>query len=180
MKTQFFFGLALILTPLFTSAQVSGYDPEALSKAGETIATFMDKDSKFEIYFEEAYAYIVFPSIGKGASVIGGARGKGTAYELGTPIGKATLTQITLGFQFGGQAYSQVIFFETEEDFQRFKDHKLEFAAEASVAAITTGAGASLNYSDGVAVFTKTKGGLMYEAVLGGQRIKYKPNQTIN
>ena len=90
------------------------------------------------------------------------------------------MTQITLGFQFGGQAYSQVIFFETEEDFQRFKDHKLELAAEASVAAISTGAGASLNYNDGVAVFTKTKGGLMYEAALGGQRIKYKPNQAIN
>ena len=83
-------------------------------------------------------------------------------------------------FADGVQAYSQVIFFDTEADFQRFKYNKLELAAEASVAAITTGAGASLNYRDGVAVFTKTKAGFMYEAALGGQRIKYKPNQTIN
>jgi lipid-binding SYLF domain-containing protein len=180
MKTQFIYCLAMVLAPFFLTAQSAGYDPQDLDKAGETMLAFMEKDPKFETYFEDAYAYIVFPSIGKGGYVIGGARGSGTVYEAATPIGKASLTQVTLGFQFGGQAYSQVIFFETEADFERFTQNKLEFAAEASAVAIKAGAGASLNYRDGVAVFTKSKAGFMYQAALGGQKLKFKPYKVIN
>ena len=108
------------------------------------------------------------------------AKAFGTVFEAGTPIGKANLTQVTLGFQFGGQAYSQVIFFETEADLERFRQNKLIFAAEASAVAIKSGAGASLNYSDGVAVFTKSKAGFMYEAALGGQKLKFKPYEVVN
>ena len=180
MKTQFIYCLALVLAPFFLTAQSAGYDPQDLEKAGETMLAFMEKDPKFETYFEDAYAYIVFPSIGKGGYVVGGARGSGTVFEAGTPIGKANLTQVTLGFQFGGQAYSQVIFFETEADLERFRQNKLIFAAEASAVAIKSGAGASLNYSDGVAVFTKSKAGFMYEAALGGQKLKFKPYEVVN
>jgi len=180
MKTQFIYCLALVLAPFFLSAQSAGYDPQDLDKAGETMLVFMEKDPKFETYFENAYAYIVFPSIGKGGYVVGGARGSGTVYEAGIPIGKAKLTQVTLGFQFGGQAYSQVIFFETEADLERLRQNKLEFAAEASAVAIKSGAGASLNYNDGVAVFTKSKAGFMYEAALGGQKLKFKPYEVVN
>ena len=180
MKTHFIICLILTINPFLMNAQSAGYDPVAQDKATATIADFIAKDAKFETYFAEAYGYIVFPSIGKGASVIGGARGSGTVYEAGIPIGKAVLTQVTLGFQFGGQAYSQVIFFETEEDLSRFKENKLEFAAEASAVAITSGAGASLNYHDGVAVFTKSKAGFMYEASLGGQKLKFKEYRVEN
>ena len=91
------------------------------------------------------------------------------------PIGKAKITQLTIGFQFGGQAYSQIIFFETQDDLQRFKESKFEFAAQASAVALEQGAAANLSYLDGVAVFTMTKAGLMYEAALGGQELKFKP-----
>lgn len=172
MKIQLIVFLILTSTPFFLAAQ---YNPKALEKAEETIAAFKEKNAKFDTYFADAYGYAVFPSVGKGASGIGGAYGTGTAFEQGTPIGKAKITQLTIGFQFGGQAYSQVIFFETQEDLQRFKESKFEFAAQASAVAIEEGAAANLAYRDGVAVFTMTKAGLMYEAALGGQELKFKP-----
>jgi lipid-binding SYLF domain-containing protein len=174
MKTQFFVCLILGFVPLFLMAQINGYNPKALEKAEATIAAFNEKDSKFETYFNEAFGYVVFPSIAKGASGIGAAHGAGTAFEQGKPIGKAKMTQITFGLQFGGQAYSLIIFFETEADLHRFKENKFEFAAQASAVAIKEGATSNLAYRDGVAVFTMTKAGLMYEASLGGQKLKFK------
>ena len=172
MKIQLIVVLTLASTPFFLAAQ---YNPKALEKAEETIDAFKEMDAKFDTYFADAYGYVVFPSVGKGASGIGGAYGTGTAFEQGNPIGKAKITQLTIGFQFGGQAYSQVIFFETQEDLQRFKESKFEFAAQASAVALEHGAAANLPYRDGVAVFTITKAGLMYEAALGGQELKFKP-----
>lgn len=164
--------MTLALSPFFTKAQ---FDPKLQEKAEEAIEAFKEKNDKFEAFFEEAYGYVVFPSVGKGAIGIGGARGAGIAYEQGTPVGKARVTQLTIGFQFGGQSYSEVIFFETEADMERFKENKLEFAAQASAVAVKEGASADLAYRDGVAVFTMTKGGLMYEAAIGGQELKFKP-----
>ena len=169
--------LILGFVPFFLAAQ---YDPKRYEKVEKTIAIFKEKNPKFETYFKEAYGYGVFPSVGKGASIIGGAHGTGIAIEQGNPIGKAKITQITLGLQFGGQAYRQVIFFETKEDLQRFKENKFEFAAQASAVAITAGAGANLAYQDGVAVFTINKAGFMYEASLGGQKLKFKPYKEAN
>ena len=96
---------------------------------------FQAKDTKFETYLTDAYGYVVFPSVGKGATVIGGAFGIGTAFEQGKPIGKAKITQITIGFQFGGQAYRQIIFFESKADLNKFKENKFELAAQASAVA---------------------------------------------
>lgn len=172
MKTQLIFCLIFGLPPFLIHAQ---YNPKALEKAEEAIAAFKAKDAKFEIYFADAYAYAVFPSIGKGASGIGGAFGAGTVFEQGRPIGKAKLSQITLGFQFGGQSYRQVIFFETDDDLQRFKKNKFEFAAGASAVLVKEGASTNIDYHEGVAVFNITKAGLMYEAALGGQKLKFKP-----
>ncbi len=180
MKTQLIACLTLCLVPYFLTAQINGYNPSAVKNAEETVDDFKEKDAKFHAYFNDSYGYAVFPTVGKGGFGIGGAHGAGTVYELGMDIGKAKITQLTLGFQAGGQAYSQIIFFETEEDLQRFKDNKIEFAAQASAVAVTTGAGASLAYNDGVAVFTKTKAGLMYEATLGGQKLKFKPYEDID
>lgn len=179
MKTRFVVCLSLGLAPFFLGAQIGGYNPKALEKAEETIAAFKEKNSKFDTYFDDAYGYVVFPSVGKGALGIGGAHGAGTAFEQGNPIGKAKITQITIGFQFGGQAYSQVIFFETKDDLRRFKENKFEFAAQASAVAIKEGAAVNVAYNDGVAVFTMTKAGLMYEASIGGQKLKFKPYKAV-
>lgn len=180
MKTRLIVHLTLVCMPFFLVAQSNGYNPQALEKAQETISAFKAKDTKFDTYFADAYGYAIFPSVAKGASGIGGAHGVGTAFELGSAIGKAKITQLTFGLQFGGQAYSQVIFFETEADFRRFTENRLEFAGQASVVAVTAGAGANLAYNDGVAIFTLAKAGLMYEASLGGQKLKFKPYKAAN
>jgi hypothetical protein len=145
-------------------------------------------------FFDNSYGYAVFPTIGKGGVGIGGAHGKGQVYAKGAHVGNTTVTQLTIGFQLGGQAYSQIIFFEDERSFTEFTSGNFEFGAQATAVAITagasaqasttgTGAGASGGKNDaktvgvyhkGMAVFTVAKGGLMYEATLGGQKFSYK------
>ena len=87
----------------------------------------------------------------------------------------ASMTQASFGFQWGGQAYREVIFFETEGDLDRFKENKIEFSGQASAVAVTKGAAANIKYKDGVMIFSQTKAGLMYEASIGGQKFKYRP-----
>ena len=111
--------------------------------------------------------------MGKGGIGIGGAAGKGVVYEQGNLIGKAQLTQVSIGFQFGGQAYREVIFFESKADLDRFKENKIEFSAQASAVAVTEGASANVKYKEGVMIFTQQKGGLMYEASIGGQKFNF-------
>ena len=93
----------------------------------------------------------------------GGARGGGEVFKDGKVIGSTTVTQLSFGFQLGGQAFSQIIFFQNKRDLERFTDGNFEFGASASAALITEGANASLDYTNGVAVMTFSKGGLMYE-----------------
>jgi lipid-binding SYLF domain-containing protein len=146
-------------------------------------------------YFKTAYGYAVFPTIGKGGIGVGGAYGKGRVYEHGKYVGDTSMTQVTVGFQLGGQAYSQVVFFQNQDAFRRFTSGNFAFGAEASAIAITasanakanttgTSAGASVTkhdaatvgaYNDGMATLTVAKGGLMYEASIGGQKFNYKP-----
>jgi lipid-binding SYLF domain-containing protein len=145
-------------------------------------------------FFDDAYGYAVFPTIGKGGVGIGGAHGKGRVYEQGKHVGDTKMTQLTFGLQLGGQAYSQMIFFVDKRAFDEFTSGNFEFGAQATAVAITasaqaststtgTGAGAGTghdrskatgSYTKGMAVFTVAKGGLMYEATIGGQKFSYK------
>ncbi len=125
-------------------------------------------------YFKEAAGYAVFPNIAKAGLGIGGARGNGEVFEDGKVIGSTTVTQLSFGFQLGGQAFSQIIFFQNKRDIDRFTDGNFEFGASASAALITEGANASVDYTNGVAVMTFSKGGLMYEASIGGQKFTFK------
>ncbi len=147
-------------------------------------------------YFESAYGYAVFPTIGKGGIGVGGAHGKGRVYAGGEYVGDSKMTQLTVGFQLGGQAFSQIIFFEDESAFKSFTSGNFEFGAQATAVAITAGVSAQANtgggagagvsggqndastvsagYRKGMAIFTIAKGGLMYEATLGGQKFSYK------
>lgn len=169
--------LALLSIVILTSAQaqVGGWDPEAEEKTRKAINEFKVKDQNMQKFFDNAYGYVVFPTIGKGAMVFGGAHGRGMVFEQGEPIGDAKMTQITWGLQWGGQAYREVIFFETAQALESFKGNDFEFAAQVSAVAVTAGASADAAYEKGVAVFTMTKGGLMYEASIGGQKFKYFP-----
>ena len=145
-------------------------------------------------FFGKAHGYAVFPTVGKGGIGIGGAHGKGRVYEQGRYIGDTTLTQISVGLQLGGQAFSQIIFFEDKRSLEEFTGGNFEFAAQASAIAVTasasaqtstTGTSAGLSggqrdastvgslWYKGMAVFTVAKGGLMYEAAIGGQKFSF-------
>jgi lipid-binding SYLF domain-containing protein len=136
-------------------------------------AEFVKKDNLMQSLFESSFAYVIFPNIGKGAIGIGGAAGNGIVFQNGTPVGSAKMKQVSFGFQFGGQAYREVIFFEDEDALNRFKQGNFEFAAQASAVAVDKGASTNVKYRDGVMVFTQEKKGLMYEASIGGQRFDY-------
>ncbi|MDH3651668.1 MAG: lipid-binding SYLF domain-containing protein, partial [Saprospiraceae bacterium] len=151
----------------------SNWDPDDSKKVQDAIEAFLEKDPDLERFFQEAYGYAVFPSIGKGAFGIGGATGKGEVFEGTKRIGTARMTQVSIGFQWGGQAYSEIIFFEDAGALRSFKYGDIKFSAQASVVAVDQGASADVAYEEGVAIFTLAKGGLMYEASVGGQKFKY-------
>ncbi|MBK5272564.1 MAG: hypothetical protein JJE22_16295 [Bacteroidia bacterium] len=151
----------------------TGKDKKLISDANASKSEFINVDGTMKEHFSNAYGYVIFPNVGKGGFGIGGAVGNGIVYEKGTVIGKAKLTQLTIGFQWGGQAYREVIFFETKNDLDRFKEDNVEFSAQASAVAATAGASANAKYADGVMIFTRIKGGLMYEASVGGQKFNY-------
>jgi len=136
-------------------------------------AEFIEKDALMKGLFEKAYGYVIFPNVGKGGFGIGAAAGNGAVYEHNKLIGMAKLSQFSIGFQAGVQAYREVIFFESKKEMERFKDSRFEFSAQVSAVAATEGASANVKYTNGVLVFTMQKGGLMYEASIGGQKFKF-------
>ena len=146
------------------------------TKANETKAEFLEKDGSLKDVFDKAAGYTIFPSVAKGALGVGAATGKGVLFEKGKakPSGETKLTQVTIGFQAGGQAYAEIVLFEDQTSLDNFKKGNFEFSAQASAVAVTAGAGATAKYEKGVMILTMAKGGLMYEASVGGQKFKYK------
>ena len=171
-------GLALTVTGLMLPSAMNAQKnskSKMIMQSKEAKAAFIKSDAGLSNLFKNAYGYAIFPNIGKGALVIGGAGGKGTLYEAGKAVGRAKMVQVTVGAQVGGQAYREVIFFETKETLERFKDNKFEFSGQMSAVAAKAGASANAKYTDGVLVFTEERGGLMLEASIGGQKFTYKP-----
>jgi|25_taG_2_1085351.scaffolds.fasta_scaffold04322_2 lipid-binding SYLF domain-containing protein len=128
-------------------------------------------------YFDEAAGYAIFPNVGKGAYIIGGASGNGTVYENGNLVGYANLKQVDVGLQLGGKAFVEVLFFETDEALEQFKDGSYKLEANASAVILDKGFSENLNFKDGVAVVTVPKGGAMAGISVGGQRFKFNPVQ---
>lgn len=161
----------------------------------QTIQMFKEaKDSAR--FFDSAYGYAVFPSIGKAGFVVGGGYGKGRVYVQGRHVGNATVVDLSVGFQLGGQVFSEILFFEDERAFREFASGSFELGADAGVVIVTasaqvqvTTAGTSTTvaggmnnaqtsgarYNKGMAVFVIPKGGLMYELTIGGQKFTYTP-----
>jgi lipid-binding SYLF domain-containing protein len=168
------------------------FAPAWADEYSDTIKIFRDAGESGK-FFDKSYGYAVFPTIGKGGIGIGGAYGKGRVYEKGKYVGDTSVTQLSIGLQLGGQAYSQIVFFEDKRAFDEFTSGNFEFGAQASAVAITAGASAGAStagasagasggkhdattvgeYYKGMAVFTVAKGGLMYEASIGGQKFSY-------
>ena len=141
----------------------------------DAIGLFLKTDPGMKKFFESAVGYAVFPDVTKGAFGIGAAHGGGCVYEKGALVGTASLTQVTIGLALGGQSYAEVIFFETAEALDSFKKSEMALSAQVSAVAAASGASSNAKYQLGVAVFTLAKGGLMYEASVGGQKFKFKP-----
>ncbi len=160
--------------------QVDGWNANLELNANEAMHIILEKSPKLQSFKEEAYGYAVFPKVTKAAIGVGGAAGNGIVYEEDEVVGRAHLKQVTAGIQFGGQQYVEVIFFENQETFDKFTNGKLKFDAQASAVALKSGASIDAAYQNGVAVFTKTKGGVMYEASIGGQHFKYYPKVKTN
>ncbi len=170
-KSTILFAVILLMT-VVSFAQSK--KEKIITDASAAKAEFIKTDPKMAGNFETAYGYVIFPNVGKGAVGVGGASGNGVAYEQGAKVGMAKLTQVTIGFQLGGQSYREVIFFESKKDMDRFKENKIELSAQVSAVAAAAGASANAKYVEGVMVFTMQKGGLMYEASVGGQKLKYE------
>lgn len=153
-------------------------DAPGVKAARKAIGELERADPSLTRFFNGAAGYAVFPTVGKGAVGVGGAHGAGVVFEKGLAVGKATLTQVTLGLQVGGQTYSEVIFFETEKSLADFKKGEFTMAAQVSAVAATAGASANARYEGGVSVFTLAKKGLMAEASVGGQKFTFHPYQV--
>jgi len=144
---------------------------------GEVRATINRLDAEspgLKAFLNSAHAYVVFPSVGKAAIVIGGAFGKGEVFQGGKLIGYAAVAQLTLGVQLGGDTFSEIIAFENKQALERFKQGKTAFAANASAVLIKAGASSTSRYEKGVAVLVHSEGGLMLEAAIGGQRFFFR------
>ncbi len=145
------------------------------SQVQTTIQTAKSTDPGLQKFFDTAAGYAVFPSVGKGAFVAGGAYGKGQLFQNGQLVGYCDLTQATIGLAAGGQQYSEIIFLETPEAVNKFKAGGFAIAAQASAVAVKSGASANAKYADNVLVFTMGEAGLMVEASIGGQKFSYQP-----
>ena len=184
---SFLAAVALTIVSQFAIADEFSDAKKIFANAGESSA-----------FFGKSYAYALFPSIGKAGLGVGGAHGKGKVYLADAAVGTTKMTQLSVGFQMGGQVYSQIIFLEDKRAYDEFTSGNFEFSAQATAVAITAAAGAqsstgggntagasggkndaatvSAGYNKGMAVFTVAKGGLMYEAALAGQKYSYKAN----
>jgi lipid-binding SYLF domain-containing protein len=191
-------GIALCIILFQTSsawAEGEEKDKKKDASYAATIQNFRNEPATAP-FFESAVAYAVFPTIGKGGIGIGGAFGNGRAYQRGIYVGDVKMGQVSIGWQFGGQAYSEIIFFQNNDIFKEFTDGDFEFGADASAVALTAGAQASAStkgatasagssaektdqantdWNRGMAVFTLAKGGLMVQAAIGGQGFDYTP-----
>lgn len=184
----------LLLLLIFTALTSTAFsNPAQANNTTEAIKNFK-KSSQVNKFFSKAYGYAIFPTIGKGGFGIGGSYGEGSVFKQGKKTGTTSMAQVTIGFQLGGQAFSEIIFFENKQAYDKFTGGNFEFSAQASAVAINAGANAKTSttgtsagaatspdrneqqgiYQNGMATFTYIKGGLMYEAALGGQKFSFQ------
>lgn len=175
MKTIKIITTVLVLTIGFGSYAQTKDDQKIIEDAKDAKETLISTAPELNTFFSKSAGYVLFPNVGKGGFIVGGASGNGVVYEKGSMIGMADLKKLNIGLQAGGQSIIEVIFFETATDLDRFKKSEFEFAAEASAVALKSGKAVNAKYKDGVAVFALPKAGLMADASVGGQKFTFKP-----
>jgi lipid-binding SYLF domain-containing protein len=174
-----FFAVPALAAALFagtgceTAPKTEAKRENLVDEAQTALKTMPRVDPTLASFVDRAYGYAVFPNVGKGGFVAGGAYGKGSVYEQGKFIGYGDVRQGTVGLQAGGQNFSELIVFENKAALDRFTNNQFEFAANASAVALKPGVSKSASFDKGVAVFTHPKGGLMVEAAIGGQQFTF-------
>ena len=144
-----------------------------IREAERAVNSFKEADPGLSRFFDKSYGWAVFPTVGKGGFGVGGAYGEGIVFEKGRIIGHTSLTQLSVGLQWGGQGYSEIIFFRDKENLKTFKQGNFRLGAAISAVVATVGASADADFSEGLAIFTVPKGGFMYEVSVAGQKFKF-------
>jgi lipid-binding SYLF domain-containing protein len=176
--TSMMFALSLLVaacttTELEVAEPPSGND---MAEIDDTVAQLRSTDPEIQRFFENAYGYVVFPTIGKGGLVVGAAHGTGWVYEKRQLVGEAKMTQLSIGAQAGGQSFSEVIFFRDPVSLNAFKAGKTELGAEVTAVVLKERASKDTGYDpNGMAIFVLPKGGVMAEASVGGQKFSFEP-----
>jgi len=166
--------MLLVISGCQTTPKTEAKKDTLVEDSRAAVDRMQREDPALRDMMSNAYGYVVFPSVGKGGVIVGGAYGKGVVHDHGRLVGYADLTQASIGAQLGGQAFSELILFQNQAALDRFKSNEFAFAANASAVAIKSGAAAAAKYENGVAVFTQPTGGLMFEASVGGQKFTYQ------
>ena len=170
--------ISLIITTLVVAfageALAADEKAELTTEVDEAITTLVKADAGLKGIMESAKGYVIFPSVAKGGLGIGAAADTGQLLEKGKAVGETKLRQVSIGFQAGGQSYIELICFEDQTSLDNFKKGNFEFSAQVSAVAVTAGVSKTAKYEKGIMVLTLAKGGLMYEASVGGQKFKYK------
>ena len=176
MRTQNVVALAVTTVALSLTLSGAARAADPVVEAQQTLNVFLKTDPGLQRFVDSAAGYAVFPKIGKAGVGVGGAHGNGVLFGRGgTPLGMVRMNQVSVGLQLGGQTFSEVIFFETPKALSEFQAGDFSLTAGVSAVALAAGASKSARYASGVAVFTATTSGLMFEASVGGQKFKVKP-----
>ena len=177
MHLNKYVALSFLVTSTLLAADTAGPSENDLKKLKEEVPTTIDNfkkaDSTLGDFFKKSVGYAVLPRVGKGGFIIGGARGTGLVYEQGKLIGHVVMTQATVGAQIGGQSFSEILFIENTEAMKDFQKSETTMNAQVGAVAAGEGAGKNAKYTQGVAVFTLPRSGLMAEASVGGQKFRF-------
>jgi lipid-binding SYLF domain-containing protein len=167
--------LIVILVLVGAFATTADEEKSMGQQVKDSIQLFKKDSTNVAKLFDTSYAYAVLPSVGKGGAGIGGAHGEGQVFEKGKLIGTCEMTQFTIGLELGGQKFDEVIFFESKDALDPFRGGEWGMSAGVNAVAAASSASADAKYKNGVMVFTISKGGLMVEASVGGQKFKFTP-----
>jgi lipid-binding SYLF domain-containing protein len=168
-----FRGLTFAVLAIF--AVFANAETDEVAQARQALASFQEKDAGIAEFVNKSAGYVVFPMIEKGAVVVGGAHGKGVLFEGETAVGAATVSQGTVGLQIGAQVYSQVMFLETQDNLNAFKENKWAWQGEATAVAAKSGVAKNTDFKNGVAIFISDQKGAMASLAAGGQKFTFTP-----
>ncbi|MFS4466305.1 hypothetical protein [Maribacter sp. 2210JD10-5] len=178
MKKFKWFAMALFAMTITSMTAQTEEEKELMADAEKAKTTLIAENERIGDFFDSAYGYVIFPNVGKGGLIIGGASGNGIVYQGGTSVGTANLKKLNVGLQAGGQSVIEAIFFENETAFNEFKSDNYEFDAGISAVVLKSGKALKAKYEDGVAVFALPKAGLMADVTVGGQRFEFEAFET--